>query len=128
MTSNFSFFSGKWDVLANLGETAENNLYHDPQTTIFKLRLFAETLTKFILAAENIKEVYGTNQVDRINTLRREGLLEPELYDIFDRLRLKGNRASHRADYGETEEALVLLHLAFRLSIWFMEVYGDWDF
>ncbi|MBG9551270.1 type I restriction-modification system endonuclease [Cytobacillus firmus] len=128
MTSNFSFFSGKWDVLANLGETAENNLYHDPQTTIFKLRLFAETLTKFILAAENIKEVYGTNQVDRINTLRREGLLEPELYDIFDRLRLKGNRASHRADYGEKEEALVLLHLAFRLSIWFMEVYGDWDF
>jgi type I restriction enzyme, R subunit len=128
MNSNFSFFRGKWDVLANLGETAENNLYHDPQTTLFKLRLFAETMTKFILAAENIKEVYGTNQVDRINTLRREGLLEPELFDIFDRLRLKGNRASHRADYGETDEAKGLLHLAYRLSIWFMEVYGDWDF
>ncbi|MCM3768377.1 type I restriction-modification system endonuclease [Neobacillus niacini] len=128
MNSNFSFFRGKWDVLANLGETAEKNLYHDPQTTLFKLRLFAETLTKFILASENIREAYGTNQVDRINTLRREGLLEPELFDIFDRLRLKGNRASHRADYGETEEAKALLHLSFRLSIWFMEVYGDWDF
>ncbi|WP_040204035.1 type I restriction-modification system endonuclease [Neobacillus jeddahensis] len=128
MTSNFSFFRGKWDVLANLGETAEKNLYHDPQTTLFKLRLFAETLTKFILASEDIREAYGTNQVDRINTLRREGLLEPELFDIFDRLRLKGNRASHRADYGETEEAKALLHLSFRLSIWFMEVYGDWDF
>lgn len=46
MTSNFSFFRGNWDVLANLGETAEKNLYHDPQTTIFKLRLLAETLTK----------------------------------------------------------------------------------
>lgn len=34
MTTNFSFFRGKWDVLANLGETAErivlkhlNNLF-----------------------------------------------------------------------------------------------------
>ncbi|KML32318.1 hypothetical protein VL12_15630 [Rossellomorea marisflavi] len=48
-----------------------------------KLRLFAETLTKFVLAKENIKEAFGTTQIDRINTLRREGLLEPELIDIL---------------------------------------------
>jgi type I restriction enzyme, R subunit len=128
MNSNFSFLRGKWDVLANLGETAENNVYHDPHTTIMKLRLFGETLAKIILASENIREAYGTTQVDRINTLRHEGLLEPELVDMFETLRLKGNRAAHEADYGNTEEAKVLLHLAFRLSVWFMEVYGDWDF
>ena len=128
MSSNFSFFQGKWDVLANLGETAEKNVYHDPHTTVMKLRLFAETLTKFILASENIKEAYGTTQVDRINTLRREGLLEPELIDIFETLRRKGNVAMHEADYGKTGEAKALLQLTFRLSIWFMEVYGDWDF
>jgi type I restriction enzyme, R subunit len=128
MTSNFSFFQGKWDVLANLGETAEKNVYHDPHTTVMKLRLFAETLTKFVLAAENIKEAFGTTQVDRINTLGREGLLEPELIDIFETLRRKGNQAMHQAGYGNTEEAKALLQLTFRLSIWFMEVYGDWDF
>jgi type I restriction enzyme R subunit len=128
VNSNFSFFQGKWDVLANLGETAEKNVYHDPHTTIMKLRLFAETLTKFVLAAENIKEAYGTTQVDRINTLRREGLLEPELLDIFETLRRKGNQAMHEAGYGNTEEAKSLLQLTFHLSIWFMEVYGDWDF
>ncbi|MED4351724.1 type I restriction-modification system endonuclease [Schinkia azotoformans] len=129
MNSNFSFFQGKWDVLANLGETAEKNVYHDPHTTVMKLRLFAETITKFILAAENIKEAYGTTQVDRINTLRREGLLEPELIDIFETLRRTGNIAMHEAGYGKTEEAKVLLQLTFRLSIWFMEVYGDdWNF
>ncbi|AJO21483.1 Type I restriction-modification system, restriction subunit R [Heyndrickxia coagulans] len=37
MKSNFSFFKGKWDVLANLGETAEKNVYQDPHTTIMKL-------------------------------------------------------------------------------------------
>jgi type I restriction enzyme R subunit len=128
MNSNFSFFKGKWDVLANLGETAEKNVHYDPHTTVMKLRLFAETLTKFILASENIKEVHGTTQVDRINTLRREGLLEPELIDIFETLRRKGNLAMHEAGYGKTEEAKALLQLTFRLSIWFMEVYGDWDF
>ncbi|WP_340002066.1 type I restriction-modification system endonuclease [Oceanobacillus sp. FSL K6-0127] len=128
MKSNFSFLNGKWDVLANLGETAEKNVYHDPHTTVMKLRLFAETLTKFILAAENIKEAYGTTQVDRINTLRRDGLIEPELINILETLRRKGNLAVHEAGYGKTEEAKALLQLTFRLSIWFMEVYGDWDF
>ncbi|WP_199805041.1 type I restriction-modification system endonuclease [Fictibacillus sp. FJAT-27399] len=128
MNSNFSFFKGKWDVLANLGETAERNVYRDPHTTLMKLRLFGETIAKIILASENIREVHGTNQIDRINTLRREGLAEPELLDIFDMLRRKGNSAMHEAGYGKTEEAKALLHLTFRLSIWFMEVYGDWDF
>lgn len=128
MESNFSFFTGKWDVLANLGETAEKNVYHDPHTTVMKLRLFAETLAKFILASENIREVYGTTQVDRINTMRREGLLEPELLAIFETLRRTGNQAMHEASFGKTAEAKVLLQLTFRLSSWFMEVYGDWDF
>lgn len=128
MNSNFSFFQGKWAVLSNLGETAEKNVYHDPHTTVMKLRLFAETLTKFILAAENIKEAYGTKQVERINILRREGILEPELIDIVETLRRKGNVAMHEAGYQKTEEAKSLLHLAFRLSTWFMEVYGDWNF
>lgn len=128
MNSNFSFFRGKWDVLSNLGETAEKNLYRDPHTTLMKLRLFGETLSKFILASEDIRETYDTRQVDRINTMRREGLVEPELLDIFETLRRKGNQASHEADYGKTEEAKALIHLTFRLSVWFMEVYGDWGF
>jgi type I restriction enzyme, R subunit len=93
-----------------------------------KLRLFAETLTKFVLAKENIKEAFGTTQIDRINTLRRVGLLEPELIDIFEILRKKGNLAMNEAGYGKSEEAKALLQLTFRLSTWFMEIYGDWDF
>lgn len=128
MKSNFAFFLGKWDVLANLGETAERNVHIDPHTTLMKLRLFAETMTKYILASENIREAYGTTQVDRINTLRKEGILEPELIEMFETLRRKGNQAVHEADYGKVEEAKAMLHLAFRMSVWFMEVYGDWNF
>lgn len=128
MSGNFSFLEKEWDVLANLGETAERNVYHDPQTTLMKLRLFAETLSKYILAFENIEETYGTLQIDRINILRRKDILEPELIDYLDALRRTGNKATHEAGYGETEEAKALLRLAFRLATWFMEVYGDWAF
>ena len=41
---------------------------------------------------------------------------------------VKGNSAAHEAGYGTVKEAQALLLMAFRLGIWFMEVYGDWDF
>ncbi|MBB5171920.1 type I restriction-modification system endonuclease [Texcoconibacillus texcoconensis] len=128
MSSNFSFFRGKWDALADLGEMAERNVYQDPHTTLMKLRLFAETLTKFILASENIREAPRTTQVDRINTLRREGLIEKELDDMLESIRSKGNKAAHRADYGEAEEAKNMVRIAFQLAVWFMEVYGSYEF
>ncbi|PNQ78614.1 type I restriction-modification system endonuclease [Paenibacillus sp. F4] len=126
--SNFSFFKGEWEVLAKLGESAEHNLYNDPHTSIMKLRLLGESIAKAVLASDNIREAYDTRQVDRLNTMKKEGLAEPEMLDIFHTLRRKGNTASHEASYGTTEEAKQLLALAYQISIWFMEVYIDWEF
>ena len=128
MKSNFAFFISKWDVLANLGESAERNVYIDPHTTLMKLRLFAETMTKYILALENLEEPENKKQIDRINLLRREEILDPELIEIFHALRRKGNQAVHGADYGQVAEAKAMLHLAYRISTWYMEVYNDWNF
>lgn len=46
---------------------------------LMKLRLFAETLTKFILAS--VKEVTGTTQVDRIKLAYRFSIWFIEVYD-----------------------------------------------
>ncbi|KSU78478.1 type I restriction enzyme, R subunit [Fictibacillus enclensis] len=124
---NFHFLSTKWDILANLGETAERNVFIDPNTTLMKLRVFAETLTKFVLAFEEIKETYDTKQTDRIQALRREDLITQELEDILETIRKKGNKAMHEG-YGTQQEAHTLVHMAFRLAVWFMQVYGAWDF
>jgi len=126
--SNFAFFKGDWEILAKLGESAERNLYNDPHTSIIKLRLLGESIAKAVLASDNIREAYDTRQVDRLNTMKKEGLAEPEMLDIFHTLRRKGNTASHEASYGTTEEAKQLLALAYQISIWFMEVYIDWEF
>ncbi|MEW9110741.1 MAG: type I restriction-modification system endonuclease [Cytobacillus gottheilii] len=125
--SNFHFLSNKWDILANLGETAERNVFIDPNTTLMKLRVFAETLTKYVLAYEEIKETYDTKQTDRIRALRREDLISQELEDFLETIRKKGNKAMHEG-HGTHKEAQALLHMAHRLAVWFMQVYGDWDF
>ncbi|UTR16773.1 type I restriction-modification system endonuclease [Salipaludibacillus sp. LMS25] len=126
-TSNFHFLSDKWEILANLGETAESNVFNDPNTTLMKLRVFAETLTKYVLAYEEIKETYDTKQIDRISALRREDLITEDLIDILEIIRKKGNKAMHEG-YGTEKEGQALLHMAYRLAVWFMQVYGAWDF
>ncbi|MBP1950060.1 type I restriction-modification system endonuclease [Virgibacillus litoralis] len=125
--SNFYFLSDKWGILANLGETAESNVFIDPNTSLMKLRVFAETLTKFVLAYEEINETYDARQTDRIQALRRDDLITQELDDILHTIRKKGNKAMHEG-YGTQKEAEALSHMAFRLAVWFMEVYGEWDF
>lgn len=125
--SNFDFLSDKWGILANLGETAERNVFIDPNTTLMKLRVFAEALTKYVLAYEEIKETNDTNQTDRIQALRRDDLISQELENILHTIRKKGNKAMHEG-YGTQKEAEVLLHMGYRLAVWFMQVYGDWDF
>jgi len=128
MTGNFSFLHSRWDILSNLGEMAERNIFVDPNTTLIKLRMLGETLTKYICAMEEMDETNELTQVERLARLKREDLLTDEIVDILHTLRKLGNKAAHEANYGTTKEAQALTQLAFRLSIWFMQVYGDWDF
>ena len=49
-TSNFAFLSVHDPVLAQLGALAERYFHDDPATAIFKLRQFAELLSKTVAA------------------------------------------------------------------------------
>jgi type I restriction enzyme, R subunit len=128
MAGNFEFLHKRWEILSNLGEMAERNLFIDPNTSLIKLRMFGETLTKYICAMEEMDETKELTQVDRLSQLKRDDLISDEIVDYLHTLRKIGNKAVHESGYGSTREAQALTHLAFRLSVWFMQVYGDWDF
>lgn len=128
MTGNFEFLHKRWEILSNLGEMAERNLFIDPNTSLIKLRMFGETLTKYICAMEEMNETKELTQVDRLSQLKRYDLISDEIVDYLHTLRKIGNKAVHESGYGSTREAQTLTHLAFRLGSWFMQVYGDWDF
>lgn len=125
--SNFSFLADRWPLLANLGEAAERNLHHDANTTLFKLRLFAEKTAEYILAFEKLPEPEDGTQFARLQLMKRHDILSDELLSIFHALRKKGNKATHEG-YDSKKDAATLLSLAYRLGVWFMQTYGDWDF
>ncbi|MED4355062.1 type I restriction-modification system endonuclease [Schinkia azotoformans] len=126
MSHNFQFLENDWEVLSRVGEVAERNVYQNSNLTISELRKFAETITKYILAKEEIREERGTTQEDRLRILYYDQTIPKEIYDLFNTIRIKGNKATHDLSYGEVEEAKTLLHMTYRISAWFMEVYGDW--
>ncbi|WP_120193992.1 type I restriction-modification system endonuclease [Sinobaca qinghaiensis] len=107
---------------------AEKNIYIDPSTTLIKLRLFAETTTKYVMAFEEINESQDISQLDRLRLLKKDGVITEDLEELFHTLRKKGNKAVHQGGYGTTEEAEITLRMAYHIGVWMMEVYGDWDY
>jgi len=123
MESNFSFIQNKWPILATLGSQAEIYLYSDPHASQMKLRVFAETITKYVIAEEKIA-IRTSTQAERIRLLNESGIVPSEVESILDHLRRMANSAHH--NYNDSvERAKLLLQLAYKLSVWFYSVYGD---
>ncbi|WP_235182708.1 hypothetical protein [Gracilibacillus boraciitolerans] len=85
-------------------------------------------MTKYILAFEEVDEPYGMSQVDRLRLLYQEQVLSRSINELFQMIRMSGNKATHEALYGTVEEAKIIHRTAYQLATWYMEVYGDWNF
>lgn len=124
MESNFVFLKPEWETLANIGEFAEKTLSLDTNTCLIKIRILAESIAKLIVKEESLLEPENLTQIDRIRLLKKEGLIESEIEQIFHSLRLIGNKATHNMYYSSFEDANIYLSMSVKLSAWFKEVYG----
>ena len=122
--SNFMFLSEKWSVLAELGDLAEKNLYSDANTTLIKLRIFAEVMTKYVLAYERLEDSSDGKQISRLNMLSGKGILPDRLIPLFHGIRKIGNKATHEG-LESRESAENCLGFAFNLAVWFQKTYGE---
>jgi superfamily I DNA and RNA helicase len=127
MQSNFSFLKTKWSNLAEIAELAEENLYQDPNTTIVKLRMFTEQIVDYIYAYDNLEEPEENSFFNKLKLLEREELIQGEIEDVFHTLRIEGNKGVHES-LDSTETAKTLLSLSHKLAVWFMQLYGDWNY
>lgn len=128
MKSNFEFLKKYWPALAQIGETAEHYLYSDPNSCMYKLGMFGERLVHEIFAFEKLPEPsYDNTQANRIRILKRERLIPKKIDDILFALRKTRNDAVHKY-VDSVDDAKTLLSLTYNLAVWFMEVYGDWNF
>ncbi|GAK50512.1 type III restriction protein res subunit [Candidatus Moduliflexus flocculans] len=124
MTSNFAFLANTWPKLARHAEFAEQNLYHDPNTTLSKLRLFSENITIHLFDYLNLPLPADNTQFERLKILRNRGVLPPEVDMIFHKLRKFGNDAIH-AGFDSFDEAKICLSFAHKLARWFAVVYDN---
>lgn len=127
MTSNFDMFPSNYRIFETLGKSAEENVYKDPDVSIFKMRQFSEKLIDVIYSLEGMVPEERASQVDKLNDLHDNYVLDDEIVGIFHTIRKIGNRAVHEGNVGG-EDALNLLELSHYLSSWFMEVYVDYQY
>jgi hypothetical protein len=127
MQSNFSFLKTKWSNLAKIAELAEKNLYQDPNTTIVKLRMFTEQIVDYIYAYDNLEEPEENSFFNKLKLLEREELIQGEIEDVFHTLRIEGDKGVHES-LDSIEIAKTLLSLSHKLAVWFMQLYGDWNY
>ena len=128
--NNFTFLKERWPILENLGRLAERNLYIDSNTTFIKCGMFGEILVKYMVSMEEVDETliaHDNNHNNRIKLLKKEDLIPDDIDNILHMLRVKRNSAAH-SGFEDIEKAKIQLELTYKLAVWFMQTYGDWDF
>ncbi|MBA2937026.1 hypothetical protein HZF08_01760 [Paenibacillus sp. CGMCC 1.16610] len=121
----FSFLQIEYQDLAELAASIERSVYADPHVVLVKARLFGEKFAKLVMKQENINEVFDVKQVDRIHKLARLQVINEDIRNSLDWLRLQGNKAAHETEYGTVELSLKAHKILYELSSWLFEVYGD---
>lgn len=127
MESNFAFLNDQFPVLGNFGELAERYLYSDSNSCLMKLGMIGETIVNLMFTYDRIPLPRDNTAVKRIDVLFREGMLTRDLSDILHILRKVRNKAVHE-NYSSVEKGKALIQMAYSLSEWFMQTYGDWDY
>ena len=127
MQSNFSFLQDKFPVLANFGAMAERYCYSDANSCLMKLGMIGETIVNLIFSYDRLPLPRDNRADERIKALLREGLITSDLSDVLHALRKARNKAVHE-NYESVGDCRALLPMAYSLSEWFMQTYGDWDY
>jgi type I restriction enzyme, R subunit len=122
-TSNFTFLKAQDAQLAQLGALAERYFRDDPGTAVFKLRQFAELLSKTVAAHHALYVGERETFEETLRRLSYERIIPKEAADLFHALRKAGNRAAHETT-GNHSDALSALKFGRQLGIWFHRTYG----
>lgn len=125
MTStNFGFLAKEFPILFNIATSAEYNLYTEPGTTLWKLRVFEEKIVEYLIEEHDLDKPYSDTLHNRIILLEDERILQPNIASLIHAIKQKGNAAAHDSR-GTVEEAKTILMSAFKVAKWFYQTYSQ---
>lgn len=123
VSANFEFLKAHGLQLFRLATLAEHYFPTDPNTSLMKLRQFAEQLARDIAARTGSLRFADAKFADVLGELGRSGYAPPLTLALFHQLRVVGNDAVH-GDLDDFAVALNALKNARQLAIWFVRSYG----
>jgi type I restriction enzyme R subunit len=125
---NFSFLAKHNELLVRIGALAEQYVFTDPNTALFKLRQFAELLAKHTAAFTGLAIEERDTFHDVLVRLRNAGVISAQVSPLFFGLKSIGNDAAH-SYLDDRREALHQLQMARKLAVWFHKSFsGDANF
>jgi type I restriction enzyme R subunit len=123
-STNFQFLKPYDPIFLQLATVAEQMYHSDPNTTLVKLRQFAEALAQEIASHLGIEPYEYEDQYQLLALLDEQRALPYRIRDLFHTLRKEGNRAVHRFSTNH-QQALKALKNAHKLSQWYHGMYGN---
>ena len=121
---NFENLRPHWEGLANLAAHAEAYAHSDPQSSLIKLRCFAEKLVGVVFDRYKIPCYPNENFIDRLNNHNFTSLVDQGIVDKLHAIRKVGNRAAHEGKFNKTDP-LWLLKEAHLLGSWLLISTGE---
>lgn len=115
---NFEFLRKRWPELADLGGFAEAYAYSDPQSTLVKLRVFAEHVTKNIYHDQRLPKPYSNDFIDLLKNDAFIAIVPSVVIDKLHALRIHGNKAAHSVNSNHGKNTPWLLKEAFDIARW----------
>ncbi len=122
VSANFEFLRPHGLQLVRLAAQAEHYFRTDPNTSLIKLRQFAELLAKEVAARTGSLRSPDESFADILGVLGRAGYASRQALDLFHYLRKLGNSAVHQGQ-DDFATALAGLKVARELGAWFVRAY-----
>ena len=122
-SANFEFLRTHSDQLHRLAALAEGYFRTDPNTSMVKLRQYAELMAQDVAARNGLLPSPDTKFADVLSDLGRSARIPRQTLDLFHHLRVRGNDAVH-SSFDDFGSALTALKVARELGLWFARSYG----
>ncbi len=125
-SQNFEHLRANWPELASLCRLAEQYIHADPESTVGKLRSYAEQLISVVYREHSLPRAPQSSFMEDLSNDAFKAVTPKVVQDKIHVLRIHGNKAVH-GDKISNNNAHWLLREAWDLSRWLLATYANGD-
>lgn len=121
---NFEILNQQWPDLSTLGCFAEQYARADPSSALIKLRVFAETMVRWIYREFGFPLPWRPNFYDLLDNEAFKSAIPRVVLDKLHLIRKEGNNAAHGVNVNAAQ-SLEMLRDAYDLGKWLFVTFGQ---